>query len=490
MGINVHNEMVSNNYLLYVPNAEDESEPPPNGWPDSVGVSQMTGIFEATPNTCDVPTNRGASATDRSTWSNARDTDGMSICSNGRDATTEEVLHLITVAASVVYPTLWAATWGSEAGRALQLANGNCGWGYTGDWTDPSSLECTGQYAYDDETCGEGCLVVEGIYWACVSFIGGLYTKARASGIQREWLMATPDTSMETEPENVINARSLQSGSPALYALVSDTTSNGHAWLPNIMPDGRYQGFGNGPPSNPPTNKLTTSSSPTDERASIGDWCFPGPPHNDPQGMVCANDGQPNEAYCNYLFGPNACVNGCRSFETPEETEAPTKNPTPSPTEAPTAKPSDSPTKGPTKNPALPPTKAPTTKPTNSPTDSPTKRPTSNPTPAPTKSPTVKPTDSQTKSPTIRPTEAPTNSPTDSPTKRPTSNPNRAPTKSPTVKPTVAPTNRPTKHPTSPPTGPPTAKPTPAKAAVSVISEVTFNNIEIPEDPGDLILAL
>ena len=49
---------------------------------------------------------------------------------------------------------------------------------------------------------------------------------------------------------------------------------------------------------------------------------------------------------------------------------------------------------------------------------------------------------------------------------------------------------KPTKDPTSPPTGPPTAKPTPAKAAVSVISEVTFNNIEIPEDPGEFILAL
>merc|ERR1711966_565450 len=434
MGINVHNEMVSNNYLLYVPNAEDESEPPPNGWPDSVGVSQMTGIFEATPNTCDVPTNRGASATDRSTWSNARDTEGMSICSNGRDATTEEVLHLITVAASVVYPTLWAPTWGSEAGRALQLANGDCGWGYTGDWVDPSSSECSGQYAYDDETCGEGCLVVEGIYWASVSFIGGLYTKARASDIQREWLMATPDTSMETEPENVINARSLQSGSPDLYALVSDTTSNGHAWLPNIMPDGRYQGFGNGPPPNPPTNKPTTSSPPTGECVVIGDWCIPGPPHNDPQGAVCANDGQPNEAYCNYLFGPNACVIGCRSFEIPDETEVPTK--------------------GPTKNP------------TPSPTEAPTKR------------------------PTVPPTGAPMTKPTDSPTKHPTRNPTPVPTKSPTVKPTVAPTKKPSKDPTSPPTGPPTAKPTPAKAAVSVISEVTFNNIEIPEDPGEFVLAL
>ena len=37
------------------------------------------------------------------------------------------------------------------------------------------------------------------------------------------------------------NAISLQEGSPALYALVADTTSEGHAWLPATMPDGRYR---------------------------------------------------------------------------------------------------------------------------------------------------------------------------------------------------------------------------------------------------------
>merc|ERR1712194_285216 len=127
----VHNEMVRNNYLLFVPNTETESER--DGWPDSVGVAQMTGIFETTPNTCDVPTNRGASATDRATWSNKRDTsNNPNGCSNERDATTEEILHLITAAASAVYPEKWAPTWSSAAGRAVKLANGNCGWGYRG----------------------------------------------------------------------------------------------------------------------------------------------------------------------------------------------------------------------------------------------------------------------------------------------------------------------------------------------------------------------
>ena len=82
---------------------------------------------------------------------------------------------------------------------------------------------------------------MEGIYWASVAYIGGLYTQQRAASIQNEWLMATPDASMAVEPPGVANAISLQAGSPDLYALVADTTSVGHAWLPAIMPDGRYK---------------------------------------------------------------------------------------------------------------------------------------------------------------------------------------------------------------------------------------------------------
>jgi len=43
------------------------------------------------------------------------------------------------------------------------------------------------------------------------------------------------------------------------------------------------------------------------------DCCIPDAPHFDQQGTVCDNDGQPDEAYCNYSFGPNACVIGCDS---------------------------------------------------------------------------------------------------------------------------------------------------------------------------------
>ena len=107
------------------------------------------------------------------------------------------------MAAAQVYPELWGESYSSAAGAAIQAANGDCGWGYSGDWKDPSGNGCTGHYAYNDETCDERCIVVEGIYWASVAYIGGLYTQQRAASIQNEWLLATPDASMAVEPPGV-----------------------------------------------------------------------------------------------------------------------------------------------------------------------------------------------------------------------------------------------------------------------------------------------
>jgi hypothetical protein len=120
-----------------------------------------------------------------------------------------QVLHLLTMAAGAMHPAVWGASYASSAGSALRAANGNCGWGYAGNYIDPSSTACAGQYAYDDRTCDAECIVVEGIYWAIISHIGGLYTSSRARDIRNEWLMATP---------YVIHLPSL---SPSLYTLPS-----------------------------------------------------------------------------------------------------------------------------------------------------------------------------------------------------------------------------------------------------------------------------
>lgn len=97
---------------------------------------------EVFPNSCMVPSNRGAgSDLDRSTWEGLRHQDSYITenCDNRRDATVEEVFHLITAAAAEVYPKTWGLSFESEVGRELKRLNGNCGWGFRGNWIYPGS---------------------------------------------------------------------------------------------------------------------------------------------------------------------------------------------------------------------------------------------------------------------------------------------------------------------------------------------------------------
>jgi len=103
------------------------------------------------------------------------------------------------------------------------------------------------------------------------------------------------------------------------------------------------------------------------------------------------------------------------------------------------------------------------------------------------------PTKGLTRKPTLVPTEVPTAKPTEVPTKEPTKKPTPTPTEEPTAKPTDVPTKRPTDNPSFVPTKTPTAKPSrepTALAAVTVTSAFTFINMEVPDDPEELILAL
>ena len=119
-----------------------------------------------------------------------------------------------------------------------------CGWGYQSNYKNPSgaSPACTGIYAYDDPTCDIGCVVVEGIYWASVAWMGGLMTNQRAASVAQEWQATVPDKSMQSAvPSGQANAKTLEEASKVLFDLVRDTTSDGHMWLPKIMPDGKYK---------------------------------------------------------------------------------------------------------------------------------------------------------------------------------------------------------------------------------------------------------
>jgi len=247
--------IVKKNMHMFVPFNDNDSKQAP--YPDK-GEGQMTGLWEATLNSCSVPSNRGASDTDRSTWSSVVDnTPGSTKCNPKRDATVEEIHHLLAAGAAKFYPDKWGTTTSSKSGSLVMALNGNCGWGYTKNWVDPGGTKskCTGTYAYDDKTCDENCIIIEGVYWASVSWIGGLFTTEYAREVGNEWLMTVPDSSMKALPETYSNARTLEEGAPELYKFISDTTSPGHLWLPSIMPNGIYK-VGNISNPNPnPTKK-------------------------------------------------------------------------------------------------------------------------------------------------------------------------------------------------------------------------------------------
>ena len=237
---NVVKYMAASQMFMFTPYSESDADSA--SYPSHQG-GQMTGLFEAQLNCCDTPSNRGASDTDRATWIAAIDnTPGETSCNPNRDATVEEVHHLIGEAASRVYPSIWKTDSTSEAGKSILSLNGDCGWGHSNDWKNPggANSQCTGTYAYDDPTCDEECIIMEGIYWSSISWIGGLYTTSRANMAANEWLMTVPDTGMTPLPSNDKNSATLQEGAPALYQLISDTTSEGHKWLPSIMPNGAY----------------------------------------------------------------------------------------------------------------------------------------------------------------------------------------------------------------------------------------------------------
>ena len=49
-----------------------------------------------------------------------------------------------------------------------------------------------------------------------------------------------PNPNQAALPTGLQNAKSMQSGAPAYYNLVKDTTSAGHLWIPSIFPNGVY----------------------------------------------------------------------------------------------------------------------------------------------------------------------------------------------------------------------------------------------------------
>ena len=80
--------------------------------------------------------------------------------------------------ATTVYPEVWAEEFKAPFGKHVVEMNGTCGWGATNNYKNPSLTPDKCSYAYDDDTCDEGCAVTEGIYWSITSYLGGQYYKS------------------------------------------------------------------------------------------------------------------------------------------------------------------------------------------------------------------------------------------------------------------------------------------------------------------------
>ena len=161
------------------------------------------------------------------------------MCDTTFDATIEEVLHLINSAGTAeLYPDQWKAAYSSTVGGYLKTLNGDCGNGYSGDFVDPTTKPDTCSYAYNDETCDESCIVIEGIYWSLTSYLGAqYYSGSRAPG---EWLLNTPDSSMTPQSPAQSNWGTMEGKASDLYSLVSTSSQSYGKWLPSKVPNGNY----------------------------------------------------------------------------------------------------------------------------------------------------------------------------------------------------------------------------------------------------------
>jgi len=141
--------------------------------------------------------------------------------SNGsdRDATLEEVLHLVTDKGwDEAFPSIWGEKEGSSIANAMDLARG-------GKFlTIPSSYPSGAWYTYYDETADYGTQVTEYVYWATTTYLGGQDWPGRIhSEFTGEWKPYTRTM--------------LESTDSAVVALL---TSADYKFPISKLPDGNY----------------------------------------------------------------------------------------------------------------------------------------------------------------------------------------------------------------------------------------------------------
>jgi len=138
-----------------------------------------------------------------------------------RDATLEEVLHLISnYGYEVTYPELYGSSESSNSllTQAMDVARG-------GRFTSvPNSYPANAWYTYDDYTCDYACMATEYFYWALTSILGAQYVNDNGvCWANVEWRPCTLDAVRETDTK--------------VYELLY---SSKQSVLPTTIPDGTY----------------------------------------------------------------------------------------------------------------------------------------------------------------------------------------------------------------------------------------------------------
>ena len=136
-----------------------------------------------------------------------------------RDATLEEVLHLVTDKGwDEAFPSVWGEKKGSSIANAMDTARG----GYFE--TVPVSYPANAWYTYDDQTADYGTQITEYVYWATTTYLGGQNWPGRVhSNFTSEWTPITQSDLNTTDP-----------------AVVSLLTSSSYKFPITQLPDGNY----------------------------------------------------------------------------------------------------------------------------------------------------------------------------------------------------------------------------------------------------------
>ena len=138
-----------------------------------------------------------------------------------RDATLEEVLHLVTDKGwDEAFPSVWGEKKGSSIANAMDIARG----GYFE--SIPAAYPANAWYTYYDQTSDYATQVTEYVYWATTTYMGGQDWPERVhANFSSEWKPITQADLNSTDP-----------------TVVSLLTSSSYQFPITRLPDGNYSG--------------------------------------------------------------------------------------------------------------------------------------------------------------------------------------------------------------------------------------------------------